>query len=163
MQPPTKPARETPPVTVPPRAAVRKSAPGMSETAGDPVLRTAALSINYGTFRAVKEVTLDIFPQQVTAIIGPSGCGKSSLLRSFNRMNEFIPGVIIRGKVLYRGEDIYARGVDPVEVRRRIGMVFQKPNPFPKSIFKNVSWGLSINRYQGDIRDRVETAPENAA
>ena len=127
------------------------------------VLETRSVTIRYGDKPAVREVSLEIPENRITAIIGPSGCGKSTLLRAFNRMNEFIPGVIIRGKVLYRGEDIYARGVDPVEVRRRIGMVFQKPNPFPKSIFKNVSWGLSINRYQGDIRDRVETALRSAA
>src|SRR5574339_448503 len=98
MQPPTKPVRESPPIVAPPRAAVRKSAPGMSETSGNPVLRTAALTISYGTFAAVREVTLDIFPQQVTAIIGPSGCGKSTLLRSFNRMNDFIPGLKVTGK-----------------------------------------------------------------
>jgi phosphate transport system ATP-binding protein len=121
------------------------------------------LSIHYGNFAAVRDVTLDIFPQQVTAIIGPSGCGKSTLLRSFNRMNDFIPTLKVTGKAMYLGQDIYGPGTDPVDLRRHIGMVFQKPNPFPKSIFKNVAWGAVINGYTGDIAALVEQSLRQAA
>ena len=97
----------------------------------------------------MKEISLTIPRNQVVAIIGPSGCGKSTLLRCFNRMNDLIPVARVEGEVLFRGADLYAPDVDPVEVRRRIGMVFQKPNPFPKSIYDNVAFGLEINGYQG--------------
>jgi phosphate transport system ATP-binding protein len=99
----------------------------------------------------------------VTAIIGPSGCGKSTLLRALNRMNDFVPSVKVQGKVLFHGEDLYAVGADPVALRRRIGMVFQKPNPFPKSIYKNVSWGPKINGYRGNMDELVERALKQAA
>jgi phosphate transport system ATP-binding protein len=128
-----------------------------------PVLETRDLSILYGSSRAVKSVSLAIPARQVTAIIGPSGCGKSTLLRAFNRMNDFILGARLEGQILFNGEDLYARDVDPVEVRRRIGMVFQKPNPFPKSIYMNVAWGPAINRLEGDLRQRVERALKQAA
>ena len=111
----------------------------------DPALETRDLSIFYGDTEAVKRVSLPIAEKRITAIIGPSGCGKSTLLRSLNRMNEFIADVRMEGQVLYRGQNLYARDVDPVEVRARIGMVFQKPNPFPKSIFQNVAWGPVLN------------------
>jgi phosphate transport system ATP-binding protein len=109
------------------------------------ILDTVDLSIFYGDVEAVKAVNLPIAEQRITAIIGPSGCGKSTLLRSLNRMNEFIADASMTGQVLYRGYDLYGKNVDPVEVRARIGMVFQKPNPFPKSIFQNVVWGPTIN------------------
>jgi phosphate transport system ATP-binding protein len=109
------------------------------------VLETRAVTIRYGEKPAVREVSLEIPENRITAIIGPSGCGKSTLLRAFNRMNEFIAEVTMDGAILYRGEDLYGKDVDPVEVRRRIGMVFQKPNPFPRSIFQNVAWGPTIN------------------
>jgi len=109
------------------------------------VLRCEQVTISYGEKAAVHSVDLGIDAGRVTAFIGPSGCGKSTLLRTFNRMNEFIPGVRIDGRVLYRGQDLYARDVDPVQVRRCIGMVFQKPNPFPKSIYNNIAWGPLIN------------------
>src|SRR5688572_8221313 len=108
------------------------------------------LSIYYGDFQAVRDVDLDIQTNRITAIIGPSGCGKSTVLRAFNRMNELIPSVSTKGEVLFRGENIYAPDVDPVEVRRRIGMVFQKPNPFPKSVYENVAWGARINGHKGN-------------
>ncbi len=127
------------------------------------VIRTERLSIHYGSFCAVREVTLEFPSHRVTAIIGPSGCGKSTLLRAMNRMNDFVPGVRVEGALLYRGEDVYSSGYDPVELRRRIGMVFQKPNPFPKSIFKNVAWGAVINGYQGSIDELVEHALQQAA
>lgn len=128
-----------------------------------PVLRAEGLTIRYGSFAAVKNVTMDIPPRQVTAIIGPSGCGKSTLLRSINRMNDFVVDASVEGKLLYRGRNVYAPGEDPVELRQRIGMVFQKPNPFPKSIYKNVAWGPTINGYRGNIEELVEETLRNAA
>ena len=117
------------------------------------VLDVIDVTIRYGTKPAIQNVSLSIPQHRITAIIGPSGCGKSTLLRAFNRMNDFIPNVGMEGQILYLGSDIYAREVDPVEVRRRIGMVFQKPNPFPKSILQNVAWGPSINGFTGNLED----------
>jgi len=109
------------------------------------------LNVFYGDFRAVKDVDLSIERKKVTAIIGPSGCGKSTVLRSFNRMNELVPSARSEGQVLFMGQNIYDRQVDPVEVRRRIGMVFQKPNPFTKSIYENVAWGARLNGFKDGI------------
>ena len=103
----------------------------------------------YSTFRAVKNVNLAIAPQKITALIGPSGCGKSTVLRCFNRMNDLVPGTRLEGQVLFHGKNLYAPDVDAVEVRRRIGMVFQKPNPFPKSIYENIAFGPRINGWRG--------------
>jgi phosphate transport system ATP-binding protein len=111
-------------------------------------VETRDLNIYYGSFRAVKDITLSIERQKVTAIIGPSGCGKSTVLRAFNRMNELVPTARTEGSVLFMGQDIYAPDVDPVEVRRQVGMVFQKPNPFPKSIYENVAWGARLNGFK---------------
>ncbi|NNE07920.1 MAG: phosphate ABC transporter ATP-binding protein [Gemmatimonadetes bacterium] len=127
------------------------------------VLEARDVTILYGDSPAVRNADLVIPEHQISSIIGPSGCGKSTLLRAFNRMNEFIPICSMKGSILYRGDDIYDQGVDPVEVRRRIGMVFQKPNPFPKSIFRNVAWGPAINGYEGDPRELVESALRSAA
>lgn len=121
------------------------------------------LSIYYGNFRAVKDVNLDIQRNKITAFIGPSGCGKSTLLRAFNRMNDLIEGTRLVGEILYRGKNLYDKDVDPVEVRRRIGMVFQKPNPFPKSIYDNVAWGAKINGFKGDMDQLVEESLRGAA
>jgi phosphate transport system ATP-binding protein len=121
------------------------------------------LNIYYGDFLAVRDVNLKIERQKITAIIGPSGCGKSSVLRSFNRMNELIPTARAEGQVLYHGKNIYDPDVDPVNVRRQIGMVFQKPNPFPKSIYENVAWGARIHGYRGNLDDLVEEALRRAA
>ena len=129
----------------------------------DNILETREVSISYSGEEAVKKVSLPIAERKITAIIGPSGCGKSTLLRSFNRMNDFIENVGHDGQILYRGHDLYGADVDPVEVRLRIGMVFQKPTPFPKSIFRNVAWGPSINNMPGDTGERVETALKQAA
>jgi len=129
----------------------------------EPIILTEQLSIFYGRFAAVSDVSLTIPPRQVTAIIGPSGCGKSTLLRSFNRMNDFTPNASVRGRVFYRGRDIYGPRTDPVDLRRTVGMVFQKPNPFPKSVFKNVSWGAEINGYTGSMNDLVEQSLNQAA
>jgi phosphate transport system ATP-binding protein len=121
------------------------------------------LSVYYGDFQAVRDVNLNFERQRITAIIGPSGCGKSTVLRAFNRMNELVPSASTKGKVLYAGHNIYESDVDPVEVRRRIGMVFQKPNPFPKSIYENVAWGARINGFTGDMDSLVEESIRSAA
>ena len=121
------------------------------------------LSIFYGQFRAVREVSMKVQKQKITAIIGPSGCGKSTVLRAFNRMNELVPSARADGEVLYHGKNIYDADVDPVEVRRRIGMVFQKPNPFPKSIYENVAWGAKINGFKGNMDELVEQSLRGAA
>jgi phosphate transport system ATP-binding protein len=122
-----------------------------------------SLSCFYGSFRAVRDIGLRVPRNKITAIIGPSGCGKSTLLRSFNRMNDLVEGAHIEGKILYHGVDLYADGVDPVEVRRRIGMVFQKPNPFPKTIYDNVAFGPKIGGYKGDMPELVEQSLRRAA
>lgn len=127
------------------------------------VLQARGLTISYDQALAVNNVSISIPERQITSIIGPSGCGKSTLLCSFNRMNDFIPGANLNGTIMYRGIDIYESNVDPVEIRRQIGMVFQKPNPFPKSIFEHVSWGPLINGYRKDIHKRVEKSLQRAA
>ena len=119
-------------------------------------IETQDLDIFYGDFRAVKNVNLKIEPRKITSIIGPSGCGKSTVLRSFNRMNDFIPGAHVTGGVFFQGQNIYDPHIDPVQVRQHIGMVFQKPNPFPKSIYDNIAWGAKINGYKGNPSDLVE-------
>ena len=121
------------------------------------------LNLYYGETLAVRDVNIQIEKQKITAMIGPSGCGKSTVLRAFNRMNDLIAGAHATGSVLYHGKNIYDDDVDPVEVRRRIGMVFQKPNPFPKSIYDNVAWGASINGYTGNMDDLVEESLRGAA
>jgi phosphate transport system ATP-binding protein len=121
------------------------------------------LTVHYGGAVAVKGVSLGIHRNAITALIGPSGCGKSTVLRSLNRMNDLIPGAAIQGEVLYHGIDLYGSDVDPIEVRRRIGMVFQRPNPFPKSIYDNVAYGLRILGMKDNLDDRVEQALRRAA
>jgi phosphate transport system ATP-binding protein len=121
------------------------------------------VAVYYGDFRAVRDVTLPIRENEITALIGPSGCGKTTVLRSFNRMNDLIEGARVEGKILYHGVDLYGERVDPVEVRRRIGMVFQKPNPFPKSIYDNVAFGPRIAGYKGNMDDLVEESLHRAA
>jgi len=121
------------------------------------------VSVKYGNFTAVKGVTFDIPRNEITALIGPSGCGKSTLLRALNRMNDLIPTASLTGTVTYNGENIYDEDIDPVEVRRRIGMVFQKPNPFPKSIYDNVTFGAKLNGYKGNFDELVESCLRKAA
>jgi phosphate transport system ATP-binding protein len=121
------------------------------------------VSVYYGDYEAVRNTTMPIRQNQITAMIGPSGCGKSTILRSLNRMNDLIPGARVAGTVTYHGQDIYADDVDPIQVRRHIGMVFQKPNPFPKSIYDNVAYGLRINKTKGNLDDMVEEALTGAA
>jgi phosphate transport system ATP-binding protein len=127
------------------------------------VIQTRDLDIFYGSFKAVTGVNLNVERNAITAIIGPSGCGKSTLLRAFNRMNELYAGTSIQGEVTFNGQDIYAREVDPVEVRYRIGMVFQKPNPFPKSIYENIAWTARIHGYKGNMDELVENSLRQAA
>jgi phosphate transport system ATP-binding protein len=126
-------------------------------------MRIENLSAFYGSFRAITDVSMDIQANKVTALIGPSGCGKSTFIRCLNRMHEVIPGARAEGCVLLEDQDIYAKDVDPVNIRRRIGMVFQKPNPFSKSIYENVAWGARINGYKGDIDELVERSLRQAA
>jgi phosphate transport system ATP-binding protein len=129
-------------------------------------LETRDMAVYYNSFRAVKNVNLKIAPQKITALIGPSGCGKSTVLRAFNRMNDLVPGARVEGEVLLHGRNLYAPDVDAVEVRRYIGMVFQKPNPFPKSIYDNIAWGPRINGWRGskrDMDDLVEGSLRKAA
>lgn len=127
------------------------------------VLETRKVSIYYGDTAAVKDVDLQVPEREVLAIIGPSGCGKSTLLRSFNRMNDFIDGCRLEGAVLFDGEDIYAPNVDPVRLRQRIGIVFQRPNPFPKSIRANITWAPKMAGYRGDYDELVERCLIEAA
>jgi phosphate transport system ATP-binding protein len=121
------------------------------------------LSVYYDGFRAVREVTLPIQENQITALIGPSGCGKTTMLRCFNRMNDLIEGARVEGTILYHGVDLYDSRVDPVEVRRRVGMVFQKPNPFPKSIYENIAFGPKIAGFKGNMDELVERSLRRAA
>ena len=130
---------------------------------GEAILKMDNVSVAYSGNLAVKNVSFNIAKNKITSIIGPSGCGKSTLLRCLNRMNDFIPEVTIDGSIDFGGQNLYAKEVDAVEVRHHIGMVFQKPNPFPKSIFKNVSWGPTVNQYPGSIPELVERSLKQAS
>jgi phosphate transport system ATP-binding protein len=127
------------------------------------VLRVKNVRVFYGSSLAVRETTLDIPGNKVVAFIGPSGCGKSTILRCFNRMNDLIPGARVEGQITYHGRDLYDKKVDPVALRSRIGMVFQKPNPFPKSIYENIAFGARINGYRGNMDELVENSLRKAA
>ncbi|MGH8904021.1 MAG: phosphate ABC transporter ATP-binding protein PstB [Egibacteraceae bacterium] len=129
----------------------------------EPVFTVRGLSVSYGQDLAIHDVTMDIYCHEITALIGPSGCGKSTFLRCFNRMNDLIPSARVTGTIEYMGENLYAKYVDPVEVRRRIGMVFQKPNPFPKSIYDNVAFGPRVTGMDGNLDDIVEMSLKRAA
>jgi phosphate transport system ATP-binding protein len=131
-----------------------------------PAMRTVGMDVFYGDFKAVSNISLDFARNEITALIGPSGCGKSTVLRSLNRMNDLIASARVEGQVLFHDQDIYEADIDPVEIRRRIGMVFQKPNPFSKSIYENVAWGAKINGFKGkrsEMDDLVEHALTQAA
>ena len=151
---------------------VPRAAPGAGGQAGhesdsepqEVVFSLAGVTVSYGDLAAVHDVSLEIWPQQITALIGPSGCGKSTLIRSLNRMNDLIPGAKVEGRITYHGIDLYGRDVDSVEVRRRIGMVFQKPNPFPKSIYDNIAFGPRVNgASKSDLGEIVERSLRQAA
>jgi phosphate transport system ATP-binding protein len=144
---------------------MRPDAAAASDTPGAAVFGAKDISIYYGSFRAVTDVSLTIHENEITAFIGPSGCGKTTVLRTLNRMNDLIPGARVEGDVHYRGASLYGAGVSPIAVRRRIGMVFQKPNPFPKSIYDNVAYGPRINgiRNRGKLDEIVERSLRQAA
>src|ERR687891_234229 len=129
----------------------------------NPLFEVENLSVYYGAFRAVRDASMTIFDKNITAIIGPSGCGKTTMLRCFNRMNDLIESARVEGTIHYHGVNLYDKQVDPVEVRRRIGMVFQKPNPFPKSVYDNVAFGPKIAGYRGDMDELVEESLRRAA
>ncbi len=133
------------------------------DTITEAVLRTQDLNVYYGSHLAVKNVSLDIPEKKVIAFIGPSGCGKSTVLRCFNRMNDLVSSARIEGKVTYRGRNIYDQKLDPVRLRCNIGMVFQRANPFPKSIYENIAWGARLNGYRGDLDQLVEESLKKAA
>ncbi|MEX2315330.1 MAG: phosphate ABC transporter ATP-binding protein PstB [Thermomicrobiales bacterium] len=142
--------------------------PEMTRAASDAppgavVMSIEDLDVYYGSFKAVTDVNIQFPERQIHALIGPSGCGKSTVLRCLNRMNDLIPIARVEGRVLYHGHNIYDPQIDPVEVRRRVGMVFQKPNPFPKSIYDNVAWGARINGYKGQMDELVERSLRSAA
>jgi phosphate transport system ATP-binding protein len=133
------------------------------DVATDEIVRISDLSVFYGDFHAVADVNISVPKNRVTAFIGPSGCGKSSVLRSINRMNDLIPEARVEGSILYHGHEVLAPNVDPVEIRRRVGMVFQRANPFPKSIYENVAWGARINGFRGNMNEHVERCLRQAA
>ena len=135
----------------------------VDRSARETVFGIRDLTVSYGATAALSGITLDIYRNIVTAIIGPSGCGKSTFIRCLNRMNDLVAGARVDGSIEYHGVDLYGDGVDPVEVRRRIGMVFQRPNPFPKSIYDNVAWGLRVLGLKDDLDGRVERALTQAA
>jgi phosphate transport system ATP-binding protein len=126
-------------------------------------LETQDLAIYYQSFRAVKDVSLKVIPRRITAIIGPSGCGKSTVIRSFNRMNDYISGSRMEGSILFHGKNLASADIDPVMIRRKIGMVFQRPNPFPKSILENITWGARINGIKENMDQLVERSLREAA
>ncbi|MFI5042287.1 MAG: phosphate ABC transporter ATP-binding protein PstB [Acidimicrobiales bacterium] len=136
---------------------------GISDHPAEVVFGVESLNFHYGAFQALRDVTLTIGRNEVTALIGPSGCGKSTFLRCLNRMNDLIPGARVQGRLDYHGEALYGAGVSPIEVRRRIGMVFQKPNPFPKSIYDNVAYGPKVNGMKVKMDDVIEECLTRAA
>ena len=150
---------------LPKPAALQDTRPSDAAVSGPTVFETKKVSIYYGSFRAVTDVSLNIHENEITAFIGPSGCGKTTVLRTLNRMNDLVPEARVEGDVHYRGASLYSAGVSPISVRRRIGMVFQKPNPFPKSIYDNVAYGPRINgiRNKGKLDEIVEKSLHQAA
>jgi phosphate transport system ATP-binding protein len=148
-----------PPVPVPVAGTTEPAVPEQRDVLFD----VSSLAVSYAGVPALKDVSLEIYKNYVTAFIGPSGCGKSTFIRCFNRMNDLIPTAAVDGRILYHGTDLYGSEVDPVEVRKRIGMVFQKPNPFPKSIYDNVAFGPRVLGWKKDLDERVERALRQAA
>ncbi len=150
-----------------PRLGARADSPAVVPAAPEDdasaVFEVTDLNVHYGDFHAVKDVSIEVKPREITAFIGPSGCGKSTVLRCFNRMNDLIETARVEGRIDYHGVDLYGSEVDPVQVRRHIGMVFQKPNPFPKSIYDNVAFGPRIAGFKGNMDDLVESSLDRAA
>jgi phosphate transport system ATP-binding protein len=161
----TEPAGPTPHDKDGDRVAVRfdREPRPEAQATGDVVFEAQDVSVYYGDFRAIRNVDLPIYRNQITALIGPSGCGKTTFIRCLNRMNDLIEGARVEGTLLYHGVDLYDEKVDPVEVRRRIGMVFQKPNPFPKSIYDNIAFGPRIAGFKGNMDELVEESLHRAA
>ncbi|CAB4554545.1 unannotated protein [freshwater metagenome] len=151
------------PETVAPNAEVVAQAMSSEPESPSVVFDVRELDVYYGEFRAVRDVNLQVLQHEITAFIGPSGCGKSTVLRCFDRMNDLIESARVDGKILYHGVDLYDPRIDPVEVRKRIGMVFQKPNPFPKSIYDNIAFGPRLSGNKGNLDDVVEHALRRAA
>jgi phosphate transport system ATP-binding protein len=147
----------------PPTPTVLADAPDAPSIPRPTVFESQDVSVFYSGKRAVRGVNIDVTKGQVTALIGPSGCGKTTFIRCLNRMNDLIPGATVEGQILYHGQDLYEKGIDVIDVRRRIGMVFQKPNPFPKSVYDNIAFGLKVNGIKGNTADRVEHALRKAA
>ncbi len=143
--------------------AARPDVVARPEAVAEPVVELQDVSCYYGSFRAVRNVDIKVARNAITALIGPSGCGKSTLLRTINRMNDLVPSYRSEGRILLDGQDLSAKSVDPVAVRRRVGMVFQKPNPFPKTVYDNVAFGPRINGYKGNLDDLVERSLRRAA
>ncbi len=147
------------------KSAMKQDNADSRPSGGDVVFDIRGLTVHYGDSKALSDVSLEIYAREITAVIGPSGCGKSTFIRCLNRMNDLIPGAKVEGTVLFRGQDIYAPEVDVIRLRRMVGMVFQKPNPFPKSVYDNVAFGLKINGLvpKDQFDDRVREALEKAA
>ncbi len=156
-------AIQTPETRQTPKVASSNFKESHAYDAEEIVVQLKDLNVHYGDFHAVSDVNIDVPKNRITALIGPSGCGKSTVLRCINRMNDLVPTARVEGSILYFGQEILSPNVDPVEVRRRIGMVFQKPNPFPKSIFDNVAWGAKINGFKGNMSEHVERCLRQAA
>ena len=148
--------------TAPPRVRI-DVASEQTRTTGATLFSLRQVAVDYGDFRAVNDITLDVPSNEITALIGPSGCGKTTVLRCLNRMNDLIESARVHGSILYHGVDLYGPHIDPVEVRRRMGMVFQKPNPFPKSIYDNIAFGPKIAGVKGNLDDVVEESLRRAA
>jgi phosphate transport system ATP-binding protein len=147
-----------------PRMTVRSDTPPADDgSTRETIIDVRDVSVYYGSFRAVRDITIPIARHEITALIGPSGCGKTTFLRCLNRMNDLIEGARVEGTILYHGIDLYDDDVDPVEVRRHVGMVFQKPNPFPKTIYDNVAFGPKIAGYRGNMDELVEESLQRAA
>jgi phosphate transport system ATP-binding protein len=159
----TERPREEAAAAAPSTQPAAEPVPTRSAAARDVIFDVDGISVFYGDHRAIRDVTLDLHVNEITALIGPSGCGKSTFIRCLNRMNDLIPSARVDGRVVYHGEDLYADGIDPVQVRKRIGMVFQKPNPFPKSIYDNVAFGPRLMGTKGDMDEIVENALRRGA
>lgn len=144
-------------------AVIETASPVSAVSNGNSIIKIRDLNVYYGNFHAVGNVTFNVPKNQITALIGPSGCGKSTVLRCINRMNDLVPSARVEGQIDYHDVDINAPSVDPVEVRRHIGMVFQKPNPFPKTIYENITWGAKINGFKGNQSELVERCLRQAA
>ena len=146
-----------------PESESRRFAPSERPATRDVIFDVDDINVYYGPNKAIRNVTMDLHRNEITALIGPSGCGKSTFIRCLNRMNDLIPSARVEGKIVYHGEDLYAKDIDPVQVRKRIGMVFQKPNPFPKSIYDNIAFGPRVMGMKGDMDEIVERALRRGA